>query len=170
MRITNPLRDIVDQLRVPEDPPKPLISLSIGTSSAFWSFLKWSTDRYEGDPTVFGNLLTSENITDRLADNIKTGKYNGYAHSAGYESESFSLHIFLFSHQFRRQSGRRPDTHHKEITHYICRRLSHQWLFWSFRDRHICPRRWRTEHVDTGARVHTVRCRLWLQRSWKTVL
>jgi len=68
MRITNPLRDIVDQLKVPPNPPKPLISLSIG------------------DPTVFGNLLAADNIVESLAENIKSGKYNGYTHSAGYES------------------------------------------------------------------------------------
>ncbi|PRP85862.1 tyrosine aminotransferase-like [Planoprotostelium fungivorum] len=68
MRITNPLRDIVDQLKVPANPPKPLISLSIG------------------DPTVFGNLPTADNIIERLVENAQTGKYNGYCHSTGYEA------------------------------------------------------------------------------------
>jgi hypothetical protein len=31
MRIKNPIRDIVDQLKVPKDATKPLISLSIGS-------------------------------------------------------------------------------------------------------------------------------------------
>jgi hypothetical protein len=30
MRLTNPIRDIVDQLKLPPEPHKPLISFSIG--------------------------------------------------------------------------------------------------------------------------------------------
>lgn len=42
MRITNPIRDIVDQLKIPENPSKELISLSIGNflNNFYYSFLK----------------------------------------------------------------------------------------------------------------------------------
>jgi len=37
-----------------------------------------------GDPTIFGNLKNPENINEILNVNLKTSKFNGYAHSAGY--------------------------------------------------------------------------------------
>jgi len=71
MRLTNPIRDIVDLMKKPNIPDKPLISLSIG------------------DPTVFGNFQNPDNINEALIKNVQTRKYNGYAHSAGYvESRS----------------------------------------------------------------------------------
>eukprot|EP01117_Protostelium_nocturnum_P011608 TRINITY_DN4215_c0_g1_i1.p1 TRINITY_DN4215_c0_g1~~TRINITY_DN4215_c0_g1_i1.p1 ORF type:complete len:418 (-),score=149.62 TRINITY_DN4215_c0_g1_i1:197-1450(-) len=73
LRIKNPIRDIVDSLKVPPNPPKPLISLSIG------------------DPTVFGNLPTAENVAEKMIENIRSGKYNGYSHSAGYESARMAI-------------------------------------------------------------------------------
>jgi len=66
LRLTNPIRDIVDQLNIPLNPNKVKISLSIG------------------DPTVFGNLLSPENVDEALIQNIKTHQFNGYAHSTGY--------------------------------------------------------------------------------------
>ena len=71
--VSNPIRAIVDRLKIPKDPNKELISLSIG------------------DPTVFGNLTVPENIEARLIKNIKSHKFNGYAHSAGYTSTKESL-------------------------------------------------------------------------------
>jgi len=66
LRLKNPIRDIVDRLKVPTDNPKPLISLSIG------------------DPTQYGNLANPTNINDALIENIKSRKFNGYTHSAGH--------------------------------------------------------------------------------------
>lgn len=66
LRITNPIRDIVDKIQFPDMPNKPLISLSIG------------------DPTVFGNLKGSKLINETLKQNIDSEKFNGYAPSIGY--------------------------------------------------------------------------------------
>jgi len=59
MNTINPIRKIVDQLKVPTNTNKELIRLSIG------------------DPTVFGNLNPPEHVADLLKDNIKSGKFNG---------------------------------------------------------------------------------------------
>lgn len=66
MRITNPIRDIVDRLVPPKDHPKPFLSLSIG------------------DPTVFGNLKPPVELTEALVESVKSHKYDGYAHAAGH--------------------------------------------------------------------------------------
>lgn len=66
LRITNPIRDIVDRLKIPANATKELISLSIG------------------DPTIFGNLNNPDNVNEAAIKSIRSGKYNGYAHSAGY--------------------------------------------------------------------------------------
>ncbi|XP_070575350.1 tyrosine aminotransferase-like [Ptychodera flava] len=62
----NPIRDIVDSMRIQPNPEKELIALSIG------------------DPTVFGNLKPSENIVDAVVHAVKTGTANGYGPSVGY--------------------------------------------------------------------------------------
>lgn len=64
-RTNNPIRAIVDNIKFPEDSTKKVIPLSLG------------------DPTVFGNLPPPQHFIDRLADNLKSGKFNGYVHSAG---------------------------------------------------------------------------------------
>jgi len=62
----NPIRAIVDKLqRPPSTPQKPLIPLSIG------------------DPTVFGNLNPPSEAIESIVNALKSGKYNGYAHSTG---------------------------------------------------------------------------------------
>eukprot|EP01114_Cavostelium_apophysatum_P022741 TRINITY_DN832_c0_g1_i1.p1 TRINITY_DN832_c0_g1~~TRINITY_DN832_c0_g1_i1.p1 ORF type:complete len:466 (+),score=78.69 TRINITY_DN832_c0_g1_i1:126-1400(+) len=66
LRISNPIRDIVDSLKVPKNATKDLISLSIG------------------DPTIFGNLSNPTNVNETLINNVRSGKFNGYAHSCGY--------------------------------------------------------------------------------------
>jgi tyrosine aminotransferase len=68
MRITNPIRDIVDRLVPPKNHPSQFLSLSIG------------------DPTVFGNLKPPQEVTEALIANIGTHKYDGYAHAAGYKT------------------------------------------------------------------------------------
>nr|XP_006816454.1 PREDICTED: tyrosine aminotransferase-like [Saccoglossus kowalevskii] len=62
----NPIRDIVDGMKINPHPDKEMIALSIG------------------DPTVFGNLKPSENIVDAVVKSVKDGKSNGYGPSVGY--------------------------------------------------------------------------------------
>ncbi|XP_013979769.1 tyrosine aminotransferase [Salmo salar] len=63
----NPIRAIVDGMKLTPNPEKPMIALSIG------------------DPTVFGNLPTDEKVSQALKDAIDSHKYNGYAPSVGYQ-------------------------------------------------------------------------------------
>ncbi|XP_077982246.1 tyrosine aminotransferase-like [Glandiceps talaboti] len=62
----NPIRHIVDSMKIVPHPDKELITLSIG------------------DPTVFGNLKPAENIVDAVVHAVKTGSANGYGPSVGY--------------------------------------------------------------------------------------
>ncbi|ETE68168.1 Tyrosine aminotransferase [Ophiophagus hannah] len=64
-RTFNPIRAIVDAMKVEPNPRKALISLSIG------------------DPTVFGNLPTDDEVTRAMKEALDSGKYNGYAPSVG---------------------------------------------------------------------------------------
>ncbi|XP_020819403.1 tyrosine aminotransferase [Phascolarctos cinereus] len=64
----NPIRAIVDSMKVQPNANKTMISLSIG------------------DPTVFGNLPTDSEVTQAMKDALDSGKYNGYAPSIGYLS------------------------------------------------------------------------------------
>nr|XP_033797668.1 tyrosine aminotransferase [Geotrypetes seraphini]XP_033797669.1 tyrosine aminotransferase [Geotrypetes seraphini] len=64
----NPIRAIVDSMNVEPNPRKPMIALSIG------------------DPTVFGNLPTEDEVIQAMKDALDSGKYNGYAPSIGYQS------------------------------------------------------------------------------------
>eukprot|EP00999_Lentomonas_sp_LEN2_P002718 NODE_591_length_1341_cov_89.591433_g552_i0.p1 GENE.NODE_591_length_1341_cov_89.591433_g552_i0~~NODE_591_length_1341_cov_89.591433_g552_i0.p1 ORF type:complete len:411 (-),score=82.04 NODE_591_length_1341_cov_89.591433_g552_i0:60-1292(-) len=67
-RTSNPIRKIVDNMKVAPHPDKKMISLSIG------------------DPTVFGNLKTPEAAVDAVAEAVKSYKFNGYPPSVGYEA------------------------------------------------------------------------------------
>nr|AHM92294.1 tyrosine aminotransferase [Rousettus leschenaultii] len=67
-RTYNPIRAIVDNMKLEPNPDKPMISLSLG------------------DPTLFGNLPTDPEIIQALKDALDSGKYNGYAPSIGYLS------------------------------------------------------------------------------------
>ncbi|KAG7231075.1 hypothetical protein INR49_025105 [Caranx melampygus] len=62
----NPIRAIVDGMKITPNPDKPMIALSIG------------------DPTVFGNLPTDDAVLQAMKDAIDSQKYNGYAPSVGY--------------------------------------------------------------------------------------
>lgn len=64
----NPIRTIVEGMKVKPNPNKTMISLSIG------------------DPTVFGNLPTDPEVTQAMKEALDSGKYNGYAPSIGYLS------------------------------------------------------------------------------------
>lgn len=68
LRITNPIRDWVDQIQLPKSHEKQHITLSIG------------------DPTVFGNFVNPTNVNDAMIRSIQSRKFNGYAHSAGFEA------------------------------------------------------------------------------------
>ncbi|XP_021112393.1 tyrosine aminotransferase isoform X2 [Heterocephalus glaber] len=68
IRTFNPIRAIVDSMKVKPNPKKTMISLSIG------------------DPTVFGNLPTDLEVTQAMKNVLDSGKYNGYAPSIGYLS------------------------------------------------------------------------------------
>ncbi|KAF0689948.1 Aste57867_18641 [Aphanomyces stellatus] len=65
---SNPIRKIVDGIKMPKNPVKPMILLSLG------------------DPTVFGNLACPDVLTDAIVRNVKSHKHNGYIHSAGTEA------------------------------------------------------------------------------------
>lgn len=62
----NPIRAIVDGMKLTPNPEKKMIALSIG------------------DPTVFGNLPTDEAVLQAMKDAIDSQKFNGYAPSVGY--------------------------------------------------------------------------------------
>ncbi|XP_031550966.1 tyrosine aminotransferase-like [Actinia tenebrosa] len=62
----NPIRAIVDTMKIKPNPDKKMIALSIG------------------DPTVFGNLEPPEEMIDAVIKSAKAGTNNGYAPSTGY--------------------------------------------------------------------------------------
>ncbi|XP_051884589.1 tyrosine aminotransferase [Pristis pectinata] len=67
-RTFNPIRAIVDNMKIEPNPEKAMITLSIG------------------DPTVFGNLPTNEKILQAMKEAVDSGRFNGYAPSIGYQS------------------------------------------------------------------------------------
>lgn len=68
MRVSNPIRAIVDQLDLSKcNPEKKLIPLSIG------------------DPTKFGNMDTARAVSGAILSSVHTGMYNGYPPSDGFE-------------------------------------------------------------------------------------
>ncbi|XP_034445184.1 tyrosine aminotransferase [Hippoglossus hippoglossus] len=62
----NPIRSIVDEMKLTPNRDKPMIALSIG------------------DPTVFGNLPTDQVVLQAVKDAVDSQKFNGYAPSVGY--------------------------------------------------------------------------------------
>ncbi|KAK7151909.1 hypothetical protein R3I94_008293 [Phoxinus phoxinus] len=66
-RTLNPIRAIVDGMKLTPNPEKPMIALSIG------------------DPTVFGNLPTDDTVLQAMKKAIDSHKFNGYAPSVGYQ-------------------------------------------------------------------------------------
>ena len=73
----NPIRNILETMNIQPHPDKPMISLSIG------------------DPTTFGNLNPSSNAITAITEALQSGKYNGYAPSAGYKEarEAVATHV-----------------------------------------------------------------------------
>lgn len=92
----NPIRAIVDGMKLTPNPDKAMIALSIGTASppappslcclphtAGW-FLRWGGfSSTSGDPTVFGNLPTDGAVLRAMKDAIDSQQYNGYSPSIG---------------------------------------------------------------------------------------
>ncbi|KAM6946109.1 tyrosine aminotransferase [Aplochiton taeniatus] len=72
----NPIRAIVDGMKLTPNPEKPMIALSIG------------------DPTVFGNLPTDDTVLQAMKDAIDSHEYNGYAPSVGYQKSREALANF----------------------------------------------------------------------------
>ncbi|XP_067120150.1 tyrosine aminotransferase-like [Centruroides vittatus] len=64
----NPIRTIVENMRLRPNPDKPLLALSIG------------------DPTTFGNMDACEEITEAVVEAVRSRKYNGYAPSQGFQN------------------------------------------------------------------------------------
>jgi tyrosine aminotransferase len=65
LRTTNPIRDVVDRMKVQPNPDKKLIPLSIG------------------DPTTFGNLSTPTVFMDALCKAVRDPSTHGYQNSVG---------------------------------------------------------------------------------------
>jgi len=64
---SNPIRKIVDGMKLTPNPEKEMIALSIG------------------DPTVFGNLPISDVVKKAVINSTECEKFNGYGPSVGYE-------------------------------------------------------------------------------------
>ena len=62
---SNPIRNIVDVMKLEPNPDKPVLSLALG------------------DPTVFGNLDAPAFVTEALQEVLKNPKANGYAPQIG---------------------------------------------------------------------------------------
>lgn len=98
----NPIRAIVDGMKLTPNPEKPMIALSIGEEiprkipfrfgglhhaySLFFLTADYLHLCSSGDPTVFGNLPTDGAVLQAMKDAIDSQKYNGYAPSVGEPS------------------------------------------------------------------------------------
>jgi len=63
----NPIRTILETMKIKPNPEKKMISLSIG------------------DPTIFKNLQAPDVALKAVKDSLDSGEYNGYAPSSGYQ-------------------------------------------------------------------------------------
>jgi len=77
----NPIRAIVEHLKIEPNPEKSFIPLSVG------------------DPTVFGNLKAANETINALREVIDGGQCNGYAHSAGTIEARQAVCNYVESHQ-----------------------------------------------------------------------
>ena len=73
IRTCNPIREVVDEMKIQPNPSKELINLSIGTSLLI----------FIGDPTIYGNFRVHSSIEEAIIKNLKNGKSNGYGPSTG---------------------------------------------------------------------------------------
>ena len=65
MRTKNPIRQIVDNMKIEPHPEKKMISLALG------------------DPTTFGNLKLADSAVKAVIENLESFKANGYGPSTG---------------------------------------------------------------------------------------
>lgn len=63
----NPIRNIVENMKIEPHPEKEMIALSIG------------------DPTVFGNLRPADEVVEAVVESVRSGKHNGYIASTGQQ-------------------------------------------------------------------------------------
>ncbi|KAG7281521.1 hypothetical protein CRUP_007555 [Coryphaenoides rupestris] len=75
----NPIRAIVDGMKLTPNPDKAMISLSIG------------------DPTVFGNLPPDDSVLQALKEAVDSKRFNGYAPSVGYQKSREAVANFYTS-------------------------------------------------------------------------
>ncbi|XP_076448887.1 tyrosine aminotransferase-like [Babylonia areolata] len=75
----NPIRSIVDGMKLTPNPDKAMIALSIG------------------DPTVFGNLPAPEAAEDAVVQSLKARKFNGYGPSTGYDKSRQAVAEYVSS-------------------------------------------------------------------------
>ncbi|XP_044753018.1 tyrosine aminotransferase [Coccinella septempunctata] len=73
----NFIREIVDNIKIEPNPQKQLISLSIG------------------DPTVYGNLKTSNETIEAVIKAAREGAFNGYAPAVGYQNARQAVAEYL---------------------------------------------------------------------------
>ncbi|RWS26003.1 Tyrosine aminotransferase-like protein [Leptotrombidium deliense] len=64
----NPIRDVVENLKIEPNAAKKFIPLSIG------------------DPTVYGNLKPCDEIIEAIVESVKSNEHNGYVASTGSEA------------------------------------------------------------------------------------
>lgn len=77
LKTYNRIRAIVDGMAITPNPEKEMIPLSIG------------------DPTIFGNLDPPQTAVDCIIESVKSGKYNGYSPSAGYDDARKAVARYL---------------------------------------------------------------------------
>lgn len=73
----NPIRRIVDAMRVEPNPDKALLQLHIG------------------DPTIAGVLPTNDKVKEAVADALMSGQYNGYGPAVGFVQVRQALAEFV---------------------------------------------------------------------------
>lgn len=77
----NPIRAIVDKLKVDPNATKPLISLSIGNNKK--QKVTFTDVSFPGDPTIFGNFNVDSSINEAVIKQINGYRANGYPPADG---------------------------------------------------------------------------------------
>lgn len=89
LRMTNPIRALLETIKVPENPEKEMIDLSIGTINEFSASNPKSRISHDliatGDPTVYDNLSVHPFVKEELKKVVDSPlrSFHGYVHSAG---------------------------------------------------------------------------------------
>jgi len=69
----NPIRAIVDAMKISPNPDKEMVAMSVG------------------DPTVFGNLPLCQEMLDAVSNSLESGKFNGYGPAIGRPSARMAV-------------------------------------------------------------------------------